>query len=153
MSALACPTHAQPDLDIRQDKEAFISLLHILSLQTSASDMKTPERWQHSLTLSVFLPHRHRLSNTHFSRDRHRPHDLTLTFLPKMSNDAMTITPCRHVTSSENVMWHHMIWQNGYTQVNPSETMKTTFFNLAALTFDLWPWPSNSSKISSMRLC
>ncbi len=49
--------------------------------------------------------------------------------------------------SHHNVTWHHMTWQSESAQVNPSETPKITFFNLATLTFDLWPWPSNSSEI------
>ncbi len=35
------------------------------------------------------------------------------------------------------------------TNINLSETSEITFFNLVSLTFDLWPWPSNSSKILS----
>ncbi len=51
--------------------------------------------------------------------------------------------------NSRDVTCRHMTWQSEHTQVNPSENPKTTFFNLATLTFDLWPWPSNSFEILS----
>ena len=35
------------------------------------------------------------------------------------------------------------------TQATPLKSLKTAFFNLATLTFNLWPWPSGSSEILS----
>ncbi len=56
-------------------------------------------------------------------------------------------------TSWRDVMWHDGMtsddvysWQN-VQRFNPSETSEITFFNLVTLTFDLWPWPSNSFEI------
>ncbi len=36
-----------------------------------------------------------------------------------------------------------------YRAENPDQSSKITFFNRMTLTFDLWPWPSNSSERSS----
>ncbi len=66
-------------------------------------------------------------------------------FLPK-SRQRMSR---RHVTSWSYTTWCHMIWQSEPAQVNLSENPKITFFNLATLTFDLWPWPLNLSEILS----
>ncbi len=63
------------------------------------------------------------------------------------------VTPWRHVTSWRHTVRSHdiiiMSWQSEPAQINPSENPKITFFNLATLSFDLWPWPSNLSEILS----
>ncbi len=56
------------------------------------------------------------------------------------------------VTSCVVMVWRHikllyMSWESESTQVTPCETLKITFFNLVTLTFDLWPWHLDSSKI------
>ena len=61
-----------------------------------------------------------------------------------------TITSHDVMTSYCDVMWRHMtsgVMTN--CVIHPSETSKITFFNLATLTFDLWPWPLNLSEIIS----
>ncbi len=56
----------------------------------------------------------------------------------------------RHVMKSHhNVKCRHMTWQSESAHINLSETPKIMFFNMATLTFDLWPWPLYSSEISS----
>ncbi len=58
----------------------------------------------------------------------------------------------RTVTSRDVMSWCHMtsgVMTNWLCVIQPSETLEITFFNLATLTFDLWPWPSNSFEILS----
>ncbi len=95
--------------------------------------MKTPERWR-------ALPRR----------------ALFVSILAKKSSkgcqDVMpwrhTMTSWRRTVTSRDVTWRQVSWQTG-SVIHPSETSEITFFNLATLTFDLWPWPSNSSEILS----
>ena len=80
-------------------------------------------------------------------------------FLPK-SRQKDVKTSCRDVmTSYHDVTWRHdvMPWRhmtsgvmtNWLCVIHPSETSEITFFNLATLTFDLWPWPLNLAEIIS----
>ncbi len=50
------------------------------------------------------------------------------------------------VTSWRDVRWPVLSWQN-VQRLTHQKLWKITFFNLVTLTFDLWPWPSNSSEI------
>ena len=45
--------------------------------------------------------------------------------------------------------YHNKTFPIEFLLVNPSESLKIPFFSLVTLTFDLWPWSSNSSEISS----
>ena len=54
-----------------------------------------------------------------------------------------------HTPSHLKLTWRHMKYESKSAHVNLSETPNITFFILTTLTFDLWPWPSNSSEISS----
>ncbi len=61
------------------------------------------------------------------------------------------------ISSCRDVTWHHMtsqlmscVFTKWICAIYTGHTgPKITFFNMATLTFDLWPWPSNSSKIFS----
>ncbi len=91
------------------------------------NQIKTPERWR-------ALPR----------------HALLVTILAqKLSDDVKTSR--RDVTTSHcDVILCHLSRQNGsveFTQVTPLGSPKITFFKMATLTFDLWPWPSNSTEI------
>ena len=68
--------------------------------------------------------------------------------------------PSFSVFLPKDVKWRHTMWcymtsviwqdKSESPQVNhASENPKIMFFNLATLTFDLWPWPSKSSEILS----
>ncbi len=98
--------------------------------------MKTPERWRALPRRALFVS----------------------ILAQKSSTDVKT--SCRStMTSYCDVTWRHdvMLWchmtsgvmTNWLCVIHPSETSEITFFNLATLTFDLWPWPSNSSEILS----
>ncbi len=73
--------------------------------------------------------------------------------------DVHAMTSRRDVTWRYDVMWRHdiTVWHHMTSYVmtvslhGPShqKCRKFTFSNMATLTFDLWPWPSNSSKILS----
>ncbi len=47
-------------------------------------------------------------------------------------------------TSHHDIIWYDKVNLHRSTHLN---IWKSRFFNLATLTFDLWPWHSNSSKI------
>ncbi len=92
-----------------------------------STTMKTPERWRPSRvapSLSVFLP-----------------------------KDLLSLIRPWHL----DVTWRHdFTWQlcHGNTgllflRLHHQKVGKSHFFNVATLTFDLRPWPSNSSKILS----
>ncbi len=98
--------------------------------------MKMPERWR-------ALPRRALLVSI---------------LAQKLSKDVKTSchdVTWRHMTSwCHN--WCHTSSQNGsvqFIQVTPSKSPKITFINMVTLTFDLWPWPSNSSEIWWSLLC
>ena len=55
------------------------------------------------------------------------------------------IVPWRHITSGVMIKWLCAIYI-GHTM---RKSRKITFFKMATLTFDLWPWPSNLSEILS----
>ncbi len=58
------------------------------------------------------------------------------------------VVPWRHMTSWCDVTWCPFVMTE-CTNINLSETSEITFFNLATLTFDLWPWPLNLAEIIS----
>ncbi len=92
--------------------------------------MKTPERWR-------ALPRRALLVNI---------------LAPKSSNDIIT---SRHdVTWRHDItLWHYMVSDVISTWICTIYTghiiQKIAFFNVATLTFDRWPWPSNLAEILS----
>ena len=102
--------------------------------------MKTPERWRalprRALFVSILAQIRQRMS---------RRHALTSWRRTTTSRDVMT--------SYCDVTWRHAVTsydvrlQSGTTQDNPSGTPENDVFNMATLTFDLWPWPSNLAEI------
>ncbi len=66
----------------------------------------------------------------------------------------------RHSVTSHDVTWRHLMSQKcdmtcyviikwTVHSFSPLYASKITFFNLVTLTFDLWPWVSNSSEILS----
>ena len=63
------------------------------------------------------------------------------------------VTSCHGVTSYHGVTsCHDNMDRHASLHRNSSETPKVMFFNIVTLTFDLWPWTSNSSKILSRSL-
>ena len=61
------------------------------------------------------------------------------------------LVSCDVVTSCHDVIWRHNVMQSVQLVCVHwnQQTMEITFLTLVTLTFDLWPWPSNLSKISS----
>ena len=63
------------------------------------------------------------------------------------------VTSLHDITRRYDVtVWHQMtsyVMKVNLHGPTNQEIWKIAFFNIATLTFDLWPWPSNSSEMSS----
>ncbi len=96
-------------------------------------NMKTPERWralpQRALFASIFA-------------------QKSFNYVKTSCTWRHDVVPSRHMTSWCDVTWRHFVMTE-CTNINLSETSEITFFNLATLTFDLWPWPLNLAEIIS----
>ncbi len=131
--------------------------------------MKTPERWcaitrrcpcQYSCPIDLLTQTFHTLQQL-IMTDSQRPFNYPNENdgLMYIIHHGVILTPWRHGVTSRDVTWRHdiTVWRHMTFHVmtvslhGPSHQKyrKFTFSNMATLTFDLWPWPSNSSEILS----
>ncbi len=108
--------------------------------------MKTPERWralprrspcQYSSPIDLSTQTFHTLQQTLSC--------LFITWWPLKPNDVTW----RPAVALHDIKCHDKIDLNNLHQSHHQKNLKVTFFNLVTLTFDLWPWHSNSSEIIS----